>query len=107
MWRLDSQRKEKEERKADAEKERRVAIGHERREKARLAAAKRAEEERAQLAQEAKAAADREAAREAWEEAHPVQGRSIRDEARRQKTLSDMDRAREIKAPSWMMRGGR
>lgn len=98
-WRLYTQKKEEERQKAETEKERRAAIDHEKREKVRLAAAKRAEEERAQLAQAAKAAAEREAAREAWEEAHPVQGRSIRDEARRQKALSDMDRAREIMAP--------
>lgn len=98
-WKLYTQRKEEEGQKAEAEKERRAAINQARREKARLAAAKRAEEERAQLAQAAKAAAERVAAREAWEEAHPVQGRSIRDEARRQKALSDMDRAREIMAP--------
>ncbi|MEC4273184.1 cell envelope integrity protein TolA [Adlercreutzia sp. R25] len=98
-WKLYEQRKEEERQKADAEKERRAAIDQARREKACLAAAKRAEEERAQLAQAAKAAAEMEAAREAWEEAHPVQGRAIRDEARRQKSLSSMDRAREIMAP--------
>lgn len=98
-WKLYMQRKEEERQKEEAEKERRAATDQARREKARLAAAKRAEEERAQLAQAAKAAAEREAAREAWEEAHPVQGRSIRDEAHRQKALSDMDRAREIMAP--------
>lgn len=44
----------------------------------------RREEERAQLAQAAKAAAERGGvAREVWGEAHPVQGRAIRDEARR------------------------
>lgn len=98
-WKLYAQRKEEERQKADAEKERRVAIDQARREKTRLAAVKRVEEERAQLAQAAKAAAERKAAREAWEEVHPVQGRSIRDETRHQKTLSDMDRAREIMSP--------
>lgn len=98
-WELYTQRQEEEKREAEAEKERRAAIDQANKKKARLAAAKRAEEERAQLAQATKAAAEREAAREAWEEAHPVQGRSIRDEARRQKALSDMDRAREIMAP--------
>ena len=91
--------KKEERQKADAEKERKAVIDQARREKVRLAAAKRAEKERAQLAQATKATAEREAAREAWEEAHPVQGRSIRDEARRQKALSDMDRARAIMAP--------
>ena len=98
-WALYAQRKKEERQKADAEKERKAVIDQARREKVRLAAAKRAEKERAQLAQATKATAEREAAREAWEEAHPVQGRSIRDEARRQKALSDMDRAREIMAP--------
>lgn len=59
--------------------------------------AKKAEEGRAKLAQAAKATAES-------EEAHPVQGRSIRDEGRRRKALGDMDRARKIMAPSWMVR---
>lgn len=61
-----------------------------------MAAAKKAEEEWKALVLATKATADREAVRLAWEERHPVQGKTIRDEARRQKVLSSMDRARGI-----------
>lgn len=80
-------------------RERKATLYLANRERERLAAAKKAEEERKALVLAAKAAADREAARLAWEREHPVQGRAIRDEARRQKALSSMDRAREIMAP--------
>lgn len=98
-WRTYIQRKEEERRKAQEERDRQAAIELANRERERLEAAKKAEEERGARALAAKAAADREAAQLAWEEAHPVQGRAIRDEARRQKSLSSMDRAREIMAP--------
>ncbi len=99
VWKAYMQRKEEERRRAQEERDRRAAIELANQERERLAAAKKAEEEREARALAAKAAADREAARWAWEEAHPVQGRAIRDEARRQKALSSMDRAREIMAP--------
>ena len=98
-WRAYIQRQEEERRKAQEERDRQAAIELANQERERLAAAKKAEEEREARALAAKAAADREATRLAWEEAHPVQGKAIRDEARRQKALSSMDRAREIMAP--------
>lgn len=98
-WRAYIERKEEERRRAEEGRERKAAIYLANRERERLTAAKKAEEERKALVLAAKAAADREEARLAWEEEHSVQGRAIRDEARRQKALSSMDRAREIMAP--------
>lgn len=98
-WSAYIERKEEERRRAEEERERKAAIYLANRERERLAAAKKAEEERKALVLAAKAAADREEARLAWEEEHSVQGRAIRDEARRQKALSSMDRVREIMAP--------
>lgn len=98
-WKACMEREEEERRRAKEERERKAAIYLANRERERLAAAKKAEEERKALVLAAKAAADREEARLAWEEEHPVQGKAIRDEARRQKALSSMDRAREIMAP--------
>lgn len=98
-WRACIERKKEERRKTEEEREQKAAIYLANRERERLAAAKKAEEERKALVLAAKAAADGEEARLAWEEEHPVQRRSIRDEARRQKALSSMDRAREIMAP--------
>lgn len=98
-WKAYIERKEEERRRAKEERERKAAIYLANRERERLAAAEKAEEERKALVLAAKAAADREEARLAWEEEHPVQGKAIRDEARRQKALSSMDRAREIMAP--------
>lgn len=98
-WRAYIERKEEGRRRAEEERDRKASIDLTNRERERLATAKRAKEERVLCPWQQKR---RQIGKQrVWprEEEHPVQGKAIRDEARRQKALSSMDRAREIMAP--------